>query len=1114
MKTRKLAGMATIFFTLLLCLSGTTALKAQSPGPGVDPNVVILDDFENASTSKWVWRPFGRGENASIELASAANGDPVRFGNYALKFNIDFTGAQSGQTLPANLSPGNARPGLIIPGNDGNSGQKKIGMWIYASPGVSGMWMRIATRPNGAASGTTPVDLKIEGSGSANINWSGGWKYVTGNLPNNYEFHPDGIRFLVTKDYPNYYANGYVIIDNIRITNQSFSEDLTPPTITGLTGNGTNLTGEFTTSQINLSAAFNDAGTPSSGINYNSIRMVVDGAIFKAGDAGFTVNEATNTVSLTGKSLPNGSHNVVVHVEDNFGHITTRTGTFTVNAADVRATTVTATPAAQAYVGNMFELKINTNDSKDVKELEIVLELDKGSVEAVNGVTFASSAQTSSTYNFNSNNGQLTINLKNDITAAAVETLATVNVSISKNSNPTDILRCTPVSAQVTYNDDTSSSFTLFTAFTKQILANYDFTVNKRVVGIPGEVLITDLNGNPQAGATVYALGADMSTVIASAITGADGIASGMTFTSIAQGVNIYAEKEGKYTYTKLVRTLTPLLTGTPQYIRSGTTTDPKTSKTITWVTNPTQSAESAIMKIAKKADGESSFQEITGVTKTLEYNAVASSGVLTGNAVTVENLEPGTEYIYQVGDGTSWSSTQEFMTTADTKKFSFSAFGDLQASTLEMMSRLLKMGETLDEMAEKPFFTLNVGDINDTDDRFDYVSLYGHLLNQRPTYASIDMISAYGNHEYAGNPDADNIKFLNGHPTVEPSDKYDARIVGTGSYAVEYGNMLVISLDWEHKGIVSASVMLAEQVKWLEEVLSKTDKTWKIVTMHYPIYPNASTPGTQAILAPIFDKYNVQIFFCGHGHTFERVQVREGSYLANSNTNKRTFTPEIGGTLYFQLGDSKVTTAQGRWLFCEVDGKKMDVTVRDANNNIVTNESFTLYASAAEDYAVTFNAIGSNGTLTASVDGVDINSGDLIPEGKDVVFTATPNSNFKVGEWKLDNATVGADELTYTLSDLSAAATVTVEFTILTGMEDSFAPNLNIYPNPFVDMLHITGAESSTLRIMDVTGVMVHTQKITGSEEIIHLEQLLPGVYFFHVEKDGQAKVIKAIKQ
>ena len=45
-----------------------------------------------------------------------------------------------------------------------------------------------------------------------------------------------------------------------------------------------------------------------------------------------------------------------------------------------------------------------------------------------------------------------------------------------------------------------------------------------------------------------------------------------------------------------------------------------------------------------------------------------------------VEGLEPGTNYVYQVGDGTIWSETLEFTTTAVASKLSFFVLADLQA--------------------------------------------------------------------------------------------------------------------------------------------------------------------------------------------------------------------------------------------------------------------------------------------------------------------------------------------------------------------------------------------------------------------------------------------------
>nr|WP_253728954.1 Ig-like domain-containing protein [Treponema sp. OMZ 857] len=59
--------------------------------------------------------------------------------------------------------------------------------------------------------------------------------------------------------------------------------------------------------------------------------------------------------------------------------------------------------------------------------------------------------------------------------------------------------------------------------------------------------------------------------------------------------------------------------------------------------------------------------------------------------------------------------------------------------------------------------------------------------------------------------------------------------------------------------------------------------------------------------------------------------------------------------------------------------------------------------------HTVTFSVEGGNGTLKAMVDGSEIYTGDKVEQGKTVTFTATPNSDYKVKEWKVDDAVVTA---------------------------------------------------------------------------------------------------------
>ena len=69
-------------------------------------------------------------------------------------------------------------------------------------------------------------------------------------------------------------------------------------------------------------------------------------------------------------------------------------------------------------------------------------------------------------------------------------------------------------------------------------------------------------------------------------------------------------------------------------------------------------------------------------------------------------------------------------------------------------------------------------------------------------------------------------------------------------------------------------------------------------------------------------------------------------------------------------------------------------------------------------------------------------------------------------------------------------------------------------YPNPFTDALRITGAEGCTLRMINATGLTVHTCIITSPDETVQLSQLPAGVYFLQLEKDGTVKMMKVVRK
>jgi hypothetical protein len=167
--------------------------------------------------------------------------------------------------------------------------------------------------------------------------------------------------------------------------------------------------------------------------------------------------------------------------------------------------------------------------------------------------------------------------------------------------------------------------------------------------------------------------------------------------------------------------------------------------------------------------------------------------------------------------------------------------------------------------------------------------------------------------------------------------------------------------------------------------------------------------------------------------------------------------------------------------------------------------------------HTVSFEVVNGNGSLTASVNGESIESGDKVEEGSNVLFTATPDQGYDILNWSLNDEVMDGNTTTeFIYENLDADILITVEFELVTSSPLPKTENVKVFPNPFsnsITLQNTTGIQQVIL--MSITGQVMRVLDVNQEENIIlQTGGLLPGIYLLRlIAKDGSVHNIKVSK-
>lgn len=302
-----------------------------------------------------------------------------------------------------------------------------------------------------------------------------------------------------------------------------------------------------------------------------------------------------------------------------------------------------------------------------------------------------------------------------------------------------------------------------------------------------------------------------------------------------------------------------------------------------------------------------------------------------------LSGLKPDTEYYYSVGGTSGRSGVMSFKTAgAKEESTSFIYMGDIQVVS-DAEKEYAAWGEMLGTAYEKNpglAFGLLGGDIVENGTKAGEWEAF--IKNASPVFSKIPLMPTNGNHES---------NFLSGKPELY-TDMFTLPQNGPEGFKEEFYSFnrgschIAVLNSWVFSGEQKLSDAEFSKIsQWIENDLSASSATWKIVVMHNPAYSLASDKVSDAVRknwAPLFEKCGVSLVFCGHQHVYSRSYPMLAAEI--DNDNGIVYIMGNSGQKYYSSADEryseKTIYQTSTYQLVSVSGDKLTVQTFDSGGN------------------------------------------------------------------------------------------------------------------------------------------------------------------------------------
>jgi 3',5'-cyclic AMP phosphodiesterase CpdA len=346
-------------------------------------------------------------------------------------------------------------------------------------------------------------------------------------------------------------------------------------------------------------------------------------------------------------------------------------------------------------------------------------------------------------------------------------------------------------------------------------------------------------------------------------------------------------------------------------------TGDPATTQAVTWRTEvPRQSPQAQFAKL----DANPAFEKTaTAIPGTGATENLGNGQTVDHYAANLQGLDPDTKYCYRVGDGKVWSEWNVFRTAAaKPEPFRFIYVGDAQNSIKSLWSRAIR---TAYATAPDARFIVHAGDLvaEGWDDR-----LWGEWCDALGFISAIvPSVPVPGNHDLHLRPVTAGAEKNKPQLAVAPPWRWHFALPTNGpdlagslasqSYYMDYQGVRFIVLDVNAFASDGSKPEAADNVRkqelaWLNKILANNPNRWTIVAQHQGIYSiaeNRDYKEMRAALAPLYEKYGVDLVLQGHDHSYARSHKIAGGKIVEPSAAGVIYAISVSGPKMYKTHEA-----------------------------------------------------------------------------------------------------------------------------------------------------------------------------------------------------------------